>query len=444
MKKRFFVCLLAILTAVFPACLSGCGKDATETVYLSVTTDAHADIFEKAAKAYKDETGKTVTVRKTTGKTDDLIKSMTDEDMKTTVFIIENAEEYDSLKDYCYDLSESKLNSYLLNKDLALKSEDGKKIYAVPYEITGYGIIINKELADKYFKGGKSDGAPASLSGIKDHKSLKKFAEELNAKKSELGVTSVFASPSLRAEDAWEWQSGILNLPLYYEFSANDDYNDPEEAFRNSKEIDLRYDEEYKQLLDLIAENSTDKKLFATKSAQDSVKEFTDGKAVMMIGSDKTYDMIKKSGDKWNRDNLGFIPLYTDISGGKQGLTVRRERYLAINKKADRESRDAALEFLAWMFSSENGKKTVSNDMGILTPFSTFKESEIADDPLKRDTVKDLADESTENVLWVISEPFKEISKGTASIAAGAYMTGEKAFEETKSAIKNVFKKENR
>ena len=39
----------------------------------------------------------------------------------------------------------------------------------------------------------------------------------------------------------------MLTTPFYYEFSANDDYTDPDDAFYNSKEIDFRYDKEYKE-----------------------------------------------------------------------------------------------------------------------------------------------------------------------------------------------------
>ena len=139
------------------------------------------------------------------------------------------------------------------------------------------------------------------------------------------------------------------------------------------------------------------------------------------------------------------MPLYIDISGNNnQGLTIKREGYLAINKNAGKADKTAALEFLDWLVSSKQGKKTVSEDMGILTPYTTFGEKDLPGDPLKKETGKYVSDSSLQNVLWVISEPIRDITKSRTATAIGEYMRGEKTFDQTKDTLKDGFKKENR
>ncbi|MBR3300097.1 MAG: carbohydrate ABC transporter substrate-binding protein [Clostridia bacterium] len=436
MKKRILSGLLVLLMAAFPLYLSGCGKDETKAVYLSVGSKTQSGFFEEAAKLYREETGKSVEIKNEEIKTN----------KETAIFVIESNAEYEKIKNDCYDLSASKINSYLIDKRLAKRGDGDNKVFAVPYEITGYGIIYNKALTDKFFEKNKDSERLVSMNEVRDFKSLKDLAEEIDKQKSELGIETVFASPSLKAEDAYEWHSEMLNAPFYYEFSANDDYTDPDDAFYNSKEIDFRYDKEYKDTLDLIIGKTTDKKLFETKSSDASITEFAEGKSAMLLGSDKIYEILsKKIGNKISSKDLRFLPLYTDISGNNdQGITVKRERYIALNKNADKEARDSALEFIDWLFSSKNGKKFVSGNMGILTPFDTFKDDELPDNPLMKETKRYLEDKTVENVLWVITEPVKEVTKSGVSLAANAYIAGEKAFDDLKAGIKDLMKKDNR
>ncbi len=442
MKKQILACFLVILTAFVPL-LGGCGKesDQAKAVYLAVSGDAQKTLFEKAAKKYKDETGKTVKIKTFSEKTDGKIKVLDKNTKTVSIFAIENNSEFEKLKDYCEDITDSRINSYLSDRKLSLRSDDGKKTYAVPLEISGHGIVYNKDIIDKYFKLQKSEGEITSIAQVRDFKSLKRLVEGLNAKKDELGINSVFASPSLKGEDAFDWHSGILNVPFYYEFSGNEDYDAADRAFMNSKEIDFRYDKEYKDLLDLITANSTDKASFASKSNEDALSEFSQNRAAMIIGDD---GILKDTKNK-DGQRAGLLPLYLDISGNKnQGITIKRKSYLAVNKKADKADKTAALEFLDWLVSSKQGKKILSEDMGTLTPFNTFEEGDLPDDPLKKETGRYMNDSSLENVLWVITEPIRDITKGKTATALSEYMRGEKTFDQTKETVKDGFKMENR
>ena len=86
-------------------------------------------------------------------------------------------------EDYCLDLTGSKVLGELAND--ALKLEGDGKVYAIDYVEEDYGIIYNKDLLTK---------AGYSADDIKDFDSLKKVADDIQARKAELGVEGAFTS----------------------------------------------------------------------------------------------------------------------------------------------------------------------------------------------------------------------------------------------------------
>ena len=52
------------------------------------------------------------------------------------------------------------------------------------------------------------------------------------------------------------------------------------------------------------------------------------------------------------------------------------------------------------MFSSDEGKEMVTNDLQFITPFSTFGDDEISSDPLAQEVVRYMKDDSLTTVPW--------------------------------------------
>ena len=84
-------------------------------------------------------------------------------------------------KDYCYDLSGSDIYTQLTSDDYALK--EGDTVYGIAYVIESYGIITNKTLLEK---------AGYTLEDIQSFEDLKKVAEDITARKDELGFARVY------------------------------------------------------------------------------------------------------------------------------------------------------------------------------------------------------------------------------------------------------------
>ena len=112
-----------------------------------------------------------------------------------TIFQINGMVGYTAWKNYCLDLKDTKIYSYLLDKDMAIKDGDG--IYGIPYVVEGFGIIYNNEIMEKYFALKDKAVSITSAQEIKNFSLLKAVVQDMTKHKSELGIDGVFASTSM-------------------------------------------------------------------------------------------------------------------------------------------------------------------------------------------------------------------------------------------------------
>ncbi|MEI3340593.1 MAG: hypothetical protein V8R80_12235 [Eubacterium sp.] len=64
-----------------------------------------------------------------------------------------------------------------------------------------------------------------------------------------------------------------------------------------------------------------------------------------------------------------------------RAYAYRTENYFCINSQASEADQKASLDFIKWLFSSEEGKDIVTNKLGFITPFNTFTGRPEADRP---------------------------------------------------------------
>ena len=78
-----------------------------------------------------------------------------------------------------------------------------------------------------------------------------------------------------------------------------------------------------------------------------------------------------------------MLPIYIGVDGEEdQGLCTGSENYWCVNKKADEADIQATLDFLSWVITSDEGRESLSKEMGFTTPFKTFDENYESDNPL--------------------------------------------------------------
>lgn len=457
MKKALSLILSLVLLLSFAACgkgeadqttASGASNEnkpaaATEIYFLNFKPEI-ASVYEKIAEEYKEKTG--VTVKVVTAASNGYEQTLTSEIAKSdppTIFQINGPVGYRSWADYCADLKDTALYSFLSDKSLAIK--DGDSVYGIPYVVEGYGIIYNEEITDKYFALKDRATSFSSMDEINSFSKLKALVEDMQSKKEELNIDGVFASTSFSSGNAWRWDTHLANVPFYYEFIENKDFDDPTLAGLGSSEINFTYSENFKNIFDLYINNSgTPKNLIGSKSVNDSMAEFALGKVAMVQNGNWAYkDISDVDGNTVKKDKIKMLPIYTGIKGEEnQGLCVGTENYLAINSKVSAEKQKASADFLEWLFSSDEGKRYVTEELGFISPFTTFDKNERPEDPLANQILDWMEKKDIKSVPWIFTSFPSETFKQDFSSALLQYAQGSADWDKVVSTVKKAWQNE--
>ena len=444
MKRKILSSLLCLIILLSCLTLAGCGNNKDALIYYLNFKPEAAAVYDELSKKYEEETGTPVKVVTAAANTyEQTLKSEIAKSDAPTIFQVNGPIGYDAWKDYCLNIKDSKLYSYLSDKSLAIKDGDG--IYAIPYVVEGYGIIYNDAVMQKYFalKTRKTD--INSVDEINSFDKLKAVVEDMTANKDKLGIKGVFASTSLSSGEDWRWQSHLLNIPLYYEMQDKDLETDPTLGLLDAKEIKHNYSKNFQNLFDLYINNSvTPKTLLGSKSVADSMAEFALGQAAMVQNGNWGWSQISGvSGNTVKESDVKMMPMYIGVEGEEsQGICIGTENYLAINKNVSKEKQEASLKFLEWLFSSETGKKYVTEKLGFITPFTTFTEDEQPQDPLAREITRYMSNTDLRNIPWVFTAFPSEAFKKDVGSSLLDYAQGDKKWEDVEKTVISKWKSE--
>ena len=163
--------------------------------------------WQDLAKVYTEQTGVPVeVVTAASGEYETTLMSEMAKSDAPTLFQVNGPVGLANWKDYCYDLTGSDILSQLTSDTYALK--DGDATLGVGYVIESYGIITNKTLLEK---------AGYTIDDIQSFADLKKVAEDITARKDELGFAA-FTSAGMDSSSDWRYKTHLANLPIYFEY----------------------------------------------------------------------------------------------------------------------------------------------------------------------------------------------------------------------------------
>ena len=432
LKKYLTIALSAVMATV---ALTGCSSSSDDaakddekgSVYYLSFKPEQEEQWKKIAEDYEKETGvKVKVVTAASGTYEQTLKSEIAKEDAPTLFQINGPVGYQSWKDYTLDLKDTELYKHLLNEDMAVKDGDG--VYGIPYVEEGYGIIYNNAIMEKYFK---LDGAKAkSMDEINNFDKLKEVTEDMQAKKDKLGIDGVFASTSLTPGEDWRWQTHLANVPIYYEYKDKD--------VSDLDKVDFTYANQYKNIFDLYINNSTcEPTLLGSKTVSDSMAEFALGKAAMVQNGNWGWGQIAEvEGNTVKAEDVKFMPIYTGVEGEeKQGLCIGTENFFSINNKASEADQKASIAFVEWLFTSDTGKKHVTEELGFIAPFDTFEDAETPQDPLAQEVLKYLGNKDLYNVDWNFVSFPSQTFKDDFGAALLEYANGNMKWEDVKTKV---------
>ena len=341
--------------------------EATGTVYYLNFKPEQADQWKELAEKYTEETGVQVdVVTAASGTYESTLKSEMAKSEAPTLFQVNGPVGLATWKDYCYDLKDSEVYKHLKSDDFALKNDDGS-IPGIAYVIETYGLIYNKKLLNDYIA---TDGAVvSSVDEINNFETLKAVADDIQAKKDDLGIEGAFASTGFDSSSDWRFKTHLANLPIYFEYQA--DGIDSTDAIKGT------YLDNYRNIWDLYINNSTcDPSELSAKTGDDSRNEFLAGEAVFFQNGSWEYGNLTADGTLTD-DDLAMIPIYIGVGDeANQGLCTGTENYWCVNNQADEADIQATLDFMNWCVTSDLGTKTMADDMGFVIPFKGAQESQ--------------------------------------------------------------------
>ena len=370
--------------------------------------------WQDLAASYTKQTGVPVTVvTAASGQYETTLMSEMEKSEAPTLFQVNGPVGLANWKDYCYDLSGTPLAGELTSDSYALK--DGDATLGIGYVIESYGLITNTTLLEK---------AGYKAEDIKSFADLKKVAEDITARKDELGFAA-FTSAGMDGSSDWRYKTHLANLPIYFEYQA--DGIDTTDAIKGT------YLDDYKNIFDLYINNSTcDPAELAGKTGDDSRNEFLNNEAVFFQNGSWEYNNLVGDGKPFTDEDLTMLPIYIGVGDeANQGLCTGTENFWCVNKEANADDIQATLDFMYWCVTSEEGTAAMANDMGFVIPFKKAVESPNLF--VKVDNALTAAGKTP--VAWCFSTMPSENWKNGVGSALTAYAAGTGTWDAVVSAF---------
>lgn len=350
--KKLFVTLLIVAIALTGVFASGTSEGAAKgSVYwLNFKPESDA-VLQEVAKAYKAETGVDVkVVTAASGTYNETLTAEMDKSNPPTLFVIGNEGAVRSWGDFAYDLKGTKIEKELSTDAYNLYDANGK-LCSIGYTYECFGIITNIELLEK---------AGYKVSDIKDFASLKAVAEDIHARRDELGFDA-FTSSGMDGSSSWRFTGHLANAALYYDARDNGWLSGPQPATITDK-----YLPNFKNIWDLYINNGTVEPITLATGGYDAENEFGTKKAVFYQNGNWEYDALVNT---YGLDpaKLTMLPFYCGVEGEEMaGLNCGTEGCWAVNCNAKQADIDATLDFMYWMVTSETGTKLLAQTFGAI------------------------------------------------------------------------------
>ncbi len=425
LKKVLALTMFATMAVgAFVGCGSkGEGKsaksDSGKVYYLNFKPEAD-EAWQALAKEYTKETGVNVTVvTAASNKYEETLMTEMSKSEAPTLFHVNGPVGLKNWKDYALDLSDTDVYKNLNGDEYALK--EGDEVKGIAMAVETYGIITNTKLLQE---------AGYTVDDIQSFDDLKKVAEDITARKDQLGFAA-FTSAGMDDSSDWRFKTHLSNLPIYFEYEAENE--------TSTDAIKGTYLDNYKNIFDLYINNSTcDPKELASKTGNDSEAEFINGEAVFFQNGSWEYGNVV--GDKkLSADDVTMIPIYIGVGDeANQGLCTGTENYWCVNSAADEKDIQATLDFMNWCVSSDKGTTAMADDMGFVIPFKDAKDT----DNVFVQKDKELQAAGKTTIPWDFTTIPSEQWKADLSSALTAYAAGTGSWDDVKTAFVDGWAKE--
>lgn len=404
------------------------GEDVTISI-MGRKVEIH-DAMLEAADRYMELHPNVTVVMETVGGGDDYdgtLKTRLNGGNMPTIFTLQGPQNWDEWGENMEDLSDQPWVPYMTEAAAEGSTNAEGKVLGLPYSMEGYGYVYNKKIFEAAGIDGESlktyeeiDTAFSKLKTMIDNGDLKDEFPDLEA---------VMDFP---VKENWITGCHTINTGLNQEFPD-------ENAAYEAKELKFTNAEELKQIIDFQVKYT---------AAADNPVELLSGDYSQSVGGGLAIERVAvlQQGNWINTemadvnpevaDNLGIIPIpLGDVVSGK--LSVGVPCCYNVYSGASDAEKEAAKDFLNWLFQSDEGKDMVVHKMMSVPAFSNYDGVE-PEDALGK-VVKKYLDEGN-TTAWV----FNALPAGFGDVFGNgvqAYVSGEKTWDEVVSDCKDAWSK---
>ncbi len=415
MKKLFG--LVAAGAATFT--LASCGVD--YDLYIYNSKGENADAFTAMAKTYEEETGvklKTFSIGSGQDHMETLRAEMNSKNAPG-IYSIQGSKELLEWEEGGFALDLNSVDDHAEFEALVDQignsqqlTTEGTKQYGIPYNVEGYGFIVNTE----YLKSLFNNPADTLVEDLKlsTYAEFEAFVRQVQTFAGGIGATTtgggdtvtlngnaytlaqtapsqLVGAFSVMGAEKWTYGDHSINVALATKFKtpadvlAADDINDLQGALEAyAKMLDLKTSN-----LGMVAGTTGSQTALTRGSAfitgaeggyDPAVLDFVNGSALFIKQGNWAYSNIKDV-DAEYADDLEFIPVKLDVTDSivvrddmnatefNQTIPVFVGNYYAINSKSSSETQKLAMDFLVWLNTSEEGMRIVTEDFNFI-PFN--------------------------------------------------------------------------
>lgn len=271
-------------------------------------------------------------------------------------------EECSLYMEYLEDLSDQPWVEHANAGMLDLDTIDGK-VYGLPVSAEAFGLIANKKMFED---------AGVDISNITTYDQLDKAFAALQAKIDDGSLADKWPLltnvTTVQGAEKWVLGDHAVNIALAPEFK--------EDVFAaaDAKELSFSYKDAYKDYIDLQLKYSA----FADNKAGAVSVGYSDAvQGALALG---TVAVIQQGNWIYNdvntidpsiAENLVFLP--APIKGyNEESIITLVANYWCVNSQSDDAVKQAAKDFLNWLYQSDEGKQIVVNEFGFLPVFDNY------------------------------------------------------------------------
>jgi raffinose/stachyose/melibiose transport system substrate-binding protein len=409
--KRFFVIFLVFLTVLLV--ISGCkAPDKGYDLYIYNSKGENAQQFDAMCKAYSAETGVRVKAFSIGSGQDHMetLRAEMNAKNKPVIFSIQGIKELVEWREggFVQDLTlvqDSAFASLVSGIAPSLRlTTDGTTSFGVPYNVEGYGYIVDRQLLADLFGAQNVDSLLADIKTASYEewaalvraidgwiKSPSAARVTLSGKtysfipaQSGLAVnlTGVFA---VMGSEKWTYGDHFINVALNAVFSSpNDAFTASDDKVRSARPAYI----DYAQALDLKTSNLAGKNGPAQRGQDfvssanfgydQAVQIFADSKAVFFKQGNWAYGNIAGVNAAM-AERLEFVPVKMPFKAADiirtDGMTLEKlnrsipvfvPNYYAINALASEDEKKMAYDFMVWLNTSAAGQRFLINDFAFI------------------------------------------------------------------------------